>query len=119
MSLETYKALHLIGLILLMFGLGGSLLSPPDARSRRAMMLHGIGALLMLVAGFGAMAKGGYGGAPTTWPVWLILKMVVWAGLAVLPLLVRKGKIARSAAWILALVFAGAAAWLGAMKPVF
>jgi hypothetical protein len=119
MSLEFYQVLHVTGLVLLMLGLGGTLLAPPDTKTRTAKMLHGAGALVMLIAGFGLMAKRGMG-APHLWPAWLILKMVIWLAIAVaLPLLVSAKKVPRPAGWVIVAALAFAAAWLAFMKPLF
>ena len=118
-DLNAYKVLHVAGLALLLLGLGGVLLTPKEAeKGRLPGMLHGIGLLLMAVAGFGAMAKS-HIAAPDTWPVWLILKMVAWLFLAALPALVRAGTVPRGAGWIVAAVLAASAAWLAIVKPAF
>lgn len=75
-------------------------------------MMHGLGLLVMLAAGIGRAHKLEYG-----WPTWMLLKIGCWVLIAVLPMLAKKGKLSRSVALLLALVFGGAAIWLAMSKP--
>jgi hypothetical protein len=119
MNLEIYRVLHVTGLALLLLGLGGALLAPKDAPPQRLpRVLHGVGLLVMAIAGFGAMAKL-YISAPHDWPAWLVLKMVAWFLLAALPSLVRHGTVPRAAGWVVAAVLAACGAWLAIVKPAF
>lgn len=116
MTLELYKVLHITGLALLMLGLGALLVGPPQENRRMGMMLHGIGLIVMLVAGFGAMAKKGIMG-PDEWPGYLIAKMGLFVVLGVLPLLVRKDLVPRGFGWIVAALLVFGAAWLALVQP--
>ena len=119
MSLEFYKVVHLCGLAMLLLGLGGMLLGPKDGDSGRApKILHGTGLLVMIIAGFGAMAKS-HIMAPDSWPAWLILKMVAWFLLGALPPLVRHGTVPRPIAWLVCVLIVAGAAWLALLKPTF
>lgn len=120
MTFEIYKVLHLTGLVMIMLGLGGVLSAGRDQRPPRwTMILHGLGALALLGAGFGMLARHPEGNlsAPDSWEAWLILKIVVWFFLAALPALVRHGTVPRPAGWLIALLLAAAAAYLGILKP--
>ena len=60
MPYETYKLLHVVGLLLLFLGMGGQLLrsgSEPERAPKSTAILHGVGLLAMLVGGFGMMAR--------------------------------------------------------------
>lgn len=80
MSYQFYKLLHILGIMLLFFGFGGVLiphLSGHNLTGKAKMMAfvtHGIGMLLLLVAGFGLLAKLGLDSIPG----WVIIKIVVW-----------------------------------------
>jgi hypothetical protein len=80
MSYQFYKMLHVLGIMLLFFGFGGVLiphLSGYKLAGKAKMMAfvtHGVGMLLLLVAGFGLLAKLGLDGIPG----WIIIKLVVW-----------------------------------------
>jgi uncharacterized membrane protein SirB2 len=75
MSPEIYKLLHLTGLIFLFTGIGGFLaLNKENVRHGKfAVYLHGVGLVLLLVSGFGLVAKLQIG-----FPWWIIVKVVVW-----------------------------------------
>jgi uncharacterized membrane protein len=120
MSLETYKILHIAGLILLFFGLSAALTlklagAPFEGRAKKlAMMTHGIGLVVMLVAGFGMLAKLGIMG---NMPGWVYAKIAIWVILGgSIALAKRKGQIG----WPLMILFVGlgvTAAWLAIAKP--
>ena len=81
MSYEFYKALHILGIALLFLafgGLAGHALNGgtrEDNRARGLMLAsHGLGLLLLLVAGFGMLAKIGGG----MFPSWVHPKLLIW-----------------------------------------
>jgi hypothetical protein len=87
MDISLYRYIHLIGLSLVVMSLGGVLLHTINGGTKESngfrkgvMMTHGIGLLLLLVAGFGMLAKLGIHGVP----VWVGIKLVVWAILGAL-----------------------------------
>ena len=117
MPYETYRLLHLVGLFLTFGALGASCalrLSPqPGATARKlAGMLHGIGLLLVLVAGFGMLAKAGLPIA-----VWVWVKLAIWLLLGAAAALVSR--VERLAAPLLALLplLGAVAAWAALAKP--
>lgn len=94
MSITTYKLIHLLGVLLLMVALGGMAThaatkgSKMENPSHRALLaLHGLGALMALVGGFGLLARMGLqmeGG----FPGWIWGKLILWVllgGLVALP----------------------------------
>lgn len=114
MDPTLYKFLHLAGAMCLFLGLGGLLLPSDVSPSTRKLgsMLHGIGLLFVLVAGFGMIAKLKLG-----FPGWIIAKIGLWIVFAVLPVLGKKGIVPAKAAWIIALACGAGAAYLGVLKP--
>lgn len=119
MSYEAYRIVHIVGLAMLALGTGGMLFAPKDApKQKLPAILHGTGLLVLLVAGFGLMAKLGIS-APHDWSAWLILKMVVWFLAAVMPTLVRTGSVPKAAGWVVALLLVTSAAYLAIAKPAF
>ena len=117
MPYETYKLLHVVGLLLLFLGMGGQLLGAGSVRGhapKRTAILHGVGLLAMLVGGFGMMARLG---VQWPWPGWLITKLGVWLTIGALPVGVRRQLIPHSLAWLVAAVLGGLAAWLAISKP--
>ena len=117
MPYETYKVLHVVGLLLLFLGMGGLLLgagSGRDPAPRSTAILHGVGLLVMLVAGFGMMARLGVN---WPWPGWLIAKLGVWLTIGALPVLVRRDMLPLGLAWSAVAALGGLAAWLAISKP--
>lgn len=115
MSLEVYRTMHVVGLALLMVSAGISLATPKDAPQKTGMIFHGTGLIVLFVAGFGLLSRLGLS-APHDWPVWLWIKLGIWLVAAVLPVLVRKGKIGKPVGLVIALCMVGTAAWLGISK---
>jgi hypothetical protein len=119
MPLETYKVLHIVGLAALALGFGGMLMAPAasDRQAPRfAVLLHGLGLLVLLVAGFGIMARLGFTSWP--WPGWVLAKMGIWLLLGAMPMLLRRGIVPRPLGWLLVLGLVALAAWLALFKPI-
>lgn len=112
MAVETYRLLHVIGALALCLGVGG-MLAAGERRAPAAAALHGTGLLLLLVAGIGALHKGGLG-----MPIWAIAKIGCWLLLALLPVLSKRQLLSRGAAWLAAVGVVALAAWLGMMKAI-
>ncbi len=118
MSYQFYKVLHYVGIFLILLPLGGACFHMAAGGTREwslrkfAGMLHGIGLVLALVAGFGLLAKLHLG-----FPPWAIVKFVVWLALGAAPVMIyRKGQMAKT--WLLAiLVLAVLNGWLAVYKP--
>ena len=119
MSYEFYKIVHLFGISLVVMALGGILLftinggtKVSNSFRKGAMMTHGIGLLLVLVGGFGLLARLGIHAIP----MWAALKLLIWAlfgafvGLAYKPNLARK-------VWLVVPVLVVCAAALAITKP--
>lgn len=120
MSYEFYKVLHLLGLILLFFGLGGLLLAAyaKVELKKQARILgfvsHGVGLLLILVSGFGMAARLGL---VSGLPNWVKAKVGIWLllGLAI-SVVKRRGYIG----WPIAILLWGlgiTAAFIAINKP--
>ncbi|HLV02717.1 MAG TPA: hypothetical protein VKZ59_15715 [Acidobacteriota bacterium] len=119
MSYFAYKWIHLVGVFMILLSFGGLVvvhsLAPSNAGWRRlGAITNGIGLLVVLVAGFGLMARLGLG---AQFPVWLLLKLLIWLLFgAAMMVASRKVELA-STLWWLSLVLAGAAAYLAIYKP--
>jgi hypothetical protein len=119
-----YNVVHILGIAALIVALGGMALhgasggTPATSGARRLVaVLHGLGALLILVGGFGMLARLGVAQG-AGFPGWLWIKIVIWAllaGAAALPY--RRPTLAVP---LLALVplLAGLAAWAAIYKPM-
>ena len=123
MSHPFYEFIHIIGLVMLFSALGGTavrVLLPPPVEGpgpRRSLgIVHGVGAFLVLLGGFGMLARLGFmhGGS---FPGWLWVKLVVWGMLAAAPFFVRRRPaLARPLLWSLP-VLGGIAAYAVIYKP--
>jgi len=120
MSYTTYKLIHLVGVILLFFSLGGATLhalNGGDKENNRGRALlasfHGVALLLLLVAGFGALVKLGIK-AP---PLWVWGKLGIWLLLAAAPVLIRKKPDLAKVLFFLLPALGIAAALLALAKP--
>ena len=87
LSSATYQLLHILGIMLVFMALGALTLhamngGTRDSNRARALVAitHGFGLLLMLVAGFGMLARLGSMGAGLPGLVWV--KVVIWLLLA-------------------------------------
>lgn len=122
-SYSIYKLVHLFGLLLAFSALGGMAVHAASGGTARAsgvrgtvLTMHGLGVFLLLLGGFGMLARLGIvqGGLPG----WIIAKLGVWTVIAVLAALpYRKPATAK---WTLvALPFLGIlAAYLAVYKPI-
>ena len=105
-----YKILHLVGIAAIAIGAGGMM---SGGSNRKAFaMWQGIGLLIMLVSGFGMLAKMHLG-----YPSFAVIKTVIWLVIGAMPVIIRKAKLPTHAAIIISLVLVGLNAWLGIMKP--
>jgi hypothetical protein len=120
MPLSVYTVLHVSGLILMLFAVAAFLhhqATAPDTenpRKRALMIQHGVGLLIMLVAGFGALARLDIA---FPYPAWVWIKMGIWLFFALVTRLAGKGGKSANMWWTFSLVAAITAAWLGITKP--
>jgi len=117
MSYPLFKLLHLLGVLLLFASLGGAVLqqvaqSTSERARKLAGLTHGASMLLILIAGFGALAKLGAG-----FPPWAMGKLVIWLLLAASPVVIRKAPNLATALWWLLPLLGSVAAYLAIFKP--
>jgi hypothetical protein len=120
MSYSFYLVVHLAAVFAVLMALAGRIVDRTYNKEKRAGwarslgMLHGIALILVLVAGFGMLAKGGYA---FPWPGWVWVKLGIWVligGSAAL--IARKPRAARSLWWGVWLL-AALAAFMAQYKP--
>jgi len=121
MSLLTYKVLHITGVLFLFLALGAGILRSSMAATRAEAegsdrrlipVTHGLALLLILVAGFGAVARLGLG-----FPPWVWVKMGIWLVMAVLLVVVRRTPRLAAVWWVVVPLLGAAAAYLALFKP--
>ncbi len=123
MPLEVYKVIHIIGIILIMSALGGAavraMLGAGEDRPTRKLlaMLHGIGAFLVLLGGFGMLARLGIMQSGGSFPAWLWVKLVIW-GLLAAALVIPRRRPSLARPLLLSLpILGGLAAYMAIYKP--
>ena len=110
MDYNVYKIIHLVGISILGLGVGGMM---AGGEKRKAFAIcQGIGLVVMLVSGFGLLAKLKLG-----YPSFAIVKTVLWVVIAMLPMIFRKLKLPVGVAILISLSLVSIMAWLGVMKP--
>jgi len=100
MNPSIYHILHFMGILMLFLGygalLGRSIAGSDDAKVKKlGSITSGIGLLLMIVAGFGLVAKL-YG---NSFEPWMIAKVVIWVVLGGLIALINRKPALAVALW--------------------
>lgn len=119
MAIEVYKVLHFMGIFMLFLSIGGLLATAINMetgthRWRKSLAItHGVGLLLILLGGFGMLARLGI-----LWPMpgWVLIKLIIWVMLGGLIALVLQSDLGK-VLWFLVIVLGVIAAYLGIMKP--
>jgi hypothetical protein len=115
-----YKNLHRIGVFMVLVALGGVTLHRITGGTAEypwrkfVAITHGVGLVLVLLGGFGMLARLGI---HWPWPGWIMGKLLIWLVLgALLAVLARKPTLAKPLWWAI-IVLAALAAYLAANKP--
>lgn len=117
MTYQWYKILHIIGFLMVFMALGGMTLRAADrgtasATGRKLGAIgHGLGLVIVLVSGFGMLAKLSLGFDP-----WVIGKVVIWLILGGILVLIRRLPQYASLFYLALPVLGGVAAWLALFK---
>lgn len=109
MDLKLLTILHLAGVFALFASLGATLLGGSTQKS--ASILHGISLVIILLAGFAFLKK------PPMDDYWWMAKLGIWLFIGVAPVLAKKKIISPCVVFILTLIAAVGAAYLGIYKP--
>lgn len=123
-SREFYEILHIIGIALMFVAIGGVAVhaanggSKADSATRKLVAIgHGVGAFLVLVGGFGMLARIGMQQG-SNFPTWLWIKIAIWAVLSAVVLMpYRKPALARPF-FVLLPLLAGVAVYMALYKPL-
>ncbi len=120
---DFYEILHIIGIAMLFLTIGGVSVHAANGGNKKTSStrpivgsIHGLGSLLILVGGFGMLARLGFlHGA--NFPGWLWVKIIIWiilSGVVLLPY--RRPALAKPFLWLLPLL-AGVAVYMALYKP--
>jgi hypothetical protein len=120
LSYLFYKTLHLTGVFLTLMSLGALafyLLNGGEGRPGKKRFLaisHGVGLLLVILGGFGMIARLNI---EWPWPGWIFAKLAIWLALgAMAGILPRRARQA-GALWWVCVALGVAAAYLALYKP--
>jgi hypothetical protein len=121
LDLPAYKVLHLLGVVLLFTAFGGLLVAAragvQTGVSRKvAGITHGVALAVILIAGFGALAKLGLSN-PGIWPLWVWLKLVIWLLLGAAVVAIKRSPRSATLLWWVLPLLGAAAGWLALTKP--
>jgi hypothetical protein len=110
MDHNTWKIIHLVGIAALSLGVGGMM---ADGKNRRLFAIwQGVGLLIMLVSGFGLLAKLQLG-----FPHFAMVKTLLWLLIGAMPVLLRRLKVPVFVGILVSLTLVCLMAWLGVTKP--
>jgi hypothetical protein len=105
MDINTYKLLHVIGIIVLFVSLGMMLGAGKSMKS--AACGHGIGLILILVSGFGLSAKLKLG-----FPAWMMGKLAIWLALGAVMVLIKRKALPVPGVAAIVIALGAIAAWI-------
>ncbi len=118
MSPLLYRALHITGILLAFTALGGTMLralagTRDGAPGRKlALASHGVAMLLVLVSGFGMLAKLDLG-----FPPWVWLKIAIWLVIGASIAVIRRLPAHAAVFWFAIPILGVVAAGLAIFKP--
>jgi hypothetical protein len=121
-SYSVYRVVHLVGIFILFAVLGGLAWGGARAEARGAisrplaMALHGIGLFIVLLGGFGLLARIGVMHG-MNWPGWVWGKLVIWLLLGAAVIIPKRKPEWGAALLLLIPTLGGVAAWLAIFKP--
>lgn len=122
MPYEFYKILHISSILGVFMALGGLALHAMHKGEPRfpgrtwAMLFHGVGLALVLVSGFGLMAR--LGVPQGNWPLWIWLKFATWLALGGVAALVLRAQKFPRLNWVIVLALGVCAAMIANLKPM-
>lgn len=122
---DLYEILHIVGIAFLFAAMGGVAVHAANGGTKGASrtrtlvaVVHGVGAFLILVGGFGMMARIGMT-MSSGFPGWLTVKLLIWLVLSAVILLPYRSVALAKPFFILLPLFAGVAAYMALYKPMF
>ena len=122
-SYAVYKLLHILGIALTLVALGGMAVhalnggrKAENAARRMLIAMHGVGVFLILLGGFGLLARIGFAHG-SGFPLWLWVKLGLWTAFAVVAALPYRKPTSGKALLVALPLLAMAAAAMALYKP--
>lgn len=110
-----YKVIHIAAAMSLFLAFGGAIASKGGAKTR-VLSTHGTALVILLITGFGLMAKLGIGHGGG-FPTWIVLKGLLWIVLGGAIAIAKRGGVTGVAAWWSLPALGALAAYLAIFKP--
>ena len=92
--------------------LRSALAKDSDVFKKEISMGHGIGLVIILIAGFGALAKLGAG-----FPVWAMIKTILWLVFGGILVVIKRNPGIGKTLWYVQIVLGAVATYLAIYKP--
>lgn len=117
MDITFYKIFHIIGIIMLFLAIGGAVIraalgAKNEVLEKFVIINHGIAVLLILISGFGQLAKIGM-----EFHSWVVVKIAIWLLMGAIILPIKKAPDKKYLWWFIALALGSIAAFMGLYKP--
>jgi len=109
MDIYLLKTLHVAGVFALFASLGATTLAGSSKKS--TSILHGVSLLFILIIGFAMLKK------PPMDQYWWMAKLGIWLFIGLAPALSKKRILPPTVVFVLTILAATAAAYLGLRKP--
>ena len=120
LSYEVYKLLHFLGILMTFLSLGGVILyvmnggtKEQNTHRKLAGIMHGIGLVLILLGGFGMLARLGLQISSG----WVIIKILIWIALGGMTAIAYKKPDAAKTLWYVTTILGLIAVVLVLYKP--
>ncbi len=121
MSYSFYKIIHIFGILALFMALGGLALHTMNGGDKKfanrkwVLLFHGLGLTVILISGFGLLARIGvaHGGLP----LWVYAKLLIWLVMGGIIAAIPKMKSSSKPMWLVILSLGTLAGWLAGTKP--
>lgn len=121
-SLLVYKVVHLLGMFMLFTVLGGIALHAVNGGTKQSntgrrliAIMHGVALFVILLGGFGMLAR--LGMVQGMLPGWVIAKLAIWVVMPVLGMMAYRKPAAAKLLLVAIPVLGGVAAWIALYKP--
>jgi hypothetical protein len=121
-SYQLYNLLHILGIVLVFMALGGLAFhgangGTKDTNKVRGLVMatHGVGLVLILIAGFGMLARTRPMGAG--FPGWLHPKLLIWVLIAAAPVILNRKPQWSKALWFVLPLLAATSAYFAINHP--
>ncbi|HSG30913.1 MAG TPA: hypothetical protein VLB82_05140 [Thermodesulfobacteriota bacterium] len=119
-SYETYKVLHVAAVFFLLFSLSTYLIvinSNIEKFKKLAGIMHGISMFIVLLGGFGLLARLGiiHG---MDWPPWVWGKLVIWVIMGGMTFFIKKLQPQAAILWFTVPILAIIAVYFAVYKPM-